>query len=81
MNQDQAKRIASDLIAQSRLDPCVFDSIDRLPKESADVKAPIGHEWVVRFAFELPDDVACSTEMAIVIVDDATGEACLFDSL
>jgi hypothetical protein len=38
-------------------------------------------EWVVRFAFELPDEVACSTEMAIVLVDDATGEPRLLESL
>jgi hypothetical protein len=40
-----------------------------------------GEEWVVRFAFELPDDVACSTEMALVIIDDATGEPRLLKSL
>ena len=43
--------------------------------------APSRNEWVVRFAYELPEDVACSTEMAIVLVDDATGEAQLIDSL
>jgi hypothetical protein len=81
MTEEQAKRIALDFVAQSDLDPCEFDSIQRFPKSALGAVTTNGDEWVVRFAFELPDDVACSTEMALVIVDDATGEPRLLDSL
>jgi hypothetical protein len=74
MTEDQAKRIALDFAAKSNLDPCAFDSIQRFPKSSLEAPTTTGDEWVVRFVFELPADVACSTEMALV-VDDATGEA------
>jgi hypothetical protein len=81
MNEDQAKRIALDFVAKSELDPCEFESIQRFPKSFLVAPTSSGDEWVVRFAFELPEDVACSTEMAIVLVDDATGEAQLLESL
>jgi hypothetical protein len=81
VTEDQAKRIALDFVAKSNLDPCEFDSIQRFPKSSLADPTATGDEWVVRFAFELPDDVACSTEMAIVLVDDATGEPQLCESL
>ncbi len=81
MTENQAKQIAFDFVAKSNLDPCEFDSIQRFPKSSLETTTPSGDEWVVRFVFELPDDVACSTEMAIVLVDDASGEPRLFDSL
>jgi hypothetical protein len=81
MTEEQAKRIALDFVAQSDLDPCEFDSIQRFPKSALAAATTNGDEWVVRFAFELPDDVACSTEMALVIIDDATGEPRLLESL
>jgi hypothetical protein len=81
VTEDQAKQIAFDFVAKSNLDPCEFDSIQRFSKSSLETTTPGGDEWVVRFVFELPDDVACSTEVAIVLVDDASGEPRLFDSL
>jgi hypothetical protein len=81
VTEDQAKRIALDFVAKSNLDRCEFDSIQRLPKSSLEATTQGGDEWIVRFVFELPDDVACSTEMAMVLVDDASGEPRLFDSL
>lgn len=81
MTEDQAKRIAFDFVATANLDRCDFDSIQRFPKSSLEPTTPGGDEWVVRFVFELPHDVACSTEMAIVLVDDASGEPRLFESL
>ena len=36
---------------------------------------------MVRFAFEQEDDVACSSDVAVVIVDDATEQARLVESL
>ena len=81
MTVDQAKRIAFDFVAKSELDPCEFESIQRFPKSSLAAPASSGEEWVVRFVFELPEDVACSSEMAVVLVDDATGEAQLLESL
>ena len=81
MTEEQAKRIALDFVTKSNLDPCEFDSIERFPKSSLEDTTSSGDEWVVRFVFELPDDVACSTEMAIVLVDDASGESRLCESL
>ena len=81
MTEDQAKRIAFDFVAKSNPDPCEFDSIQRFRKSSLETTTSGGDEWVVRFVFELPDDVACSTEVAIVLVDDASGEPRLCDSL
>ncbi len=80
MTEEQAKRLAMEFVARSNLDPCKFDSIRRFPRGSLAGPAN-GDEWVVRFAFELPMDVACSTEMALIVVDDATGETRLCDSL
>ncbi len=81
MTEGQAKQIALDFVAKSNLDSCEFDSIQRFPRSTITTSHSQGDEWVVRFAFELPDDVACSTEMAIVLVDDATGEPRLLESL
>jgi hypothetical protein len=81
MTEAQAKQIALDFVAASPLDPCEFDSIERLPRSTLPAPGSRGDEWVVRFAFELPEDVACSTEMAIVLIDDATGEPRLLESL
>ena len=81
MTEDQAKRIALDFIAKSDLDACVLDSIERFPKSPVEATPARGDEWVVRFVFELPNEVACSTEMAIVLIDDASGEPRLCESL
>jgi hypothetical protein len=81
MTEDQAKRIALDFVSKSNLEPCAFDSIQRFPHSDLTTSVSPGDEWVVRFAFDLPDDVACSTEMAIVLIDDATGEPRLLESL
>lgn len=81
MTEDQARRIAMDFVARSELDRCVFDSIQRTTDRSLGLPGGGRGEWVVRFAFELPEDVACSTELAIVLVDDATGESRLLESL
>jgi hypothetical protein len=81
MTEDQVKRIALDFVSKSDIDPCEFDSIQRLPRSTRATSGLPGDDWVVRFAFELPDDVACSTETAIVLVDDATGEPRLLESL
>jgi hypothetical protein len=74
VTEDQAKRIAFDFVAKSNPDPCEFDSIQRFRKSSLETTTSGGDERVVRFVFEQPDDVACSTEVAIVLVDDASGE-------
>ncbi len=81
MTEDQAKRIAFDFVAKSKLDPCELDSIQWLSKSSLGMPNSTGDDWVVRFAFELLEDVACSSEMAIVLVDDTTGEPRLCESL
>jgi hypothetical protein len=81
MTEDQAKRIALDFVSRSDLDHGELASIQRFPDSTLILPDSSGDEWVVRFAFELPDDVACSTEMAIVLVDDATGEPRLLEGL
>ena len=81
MTADQAKQIALEFVAGSNLDPCEFDSIQRVPETAPKTLDSQRDEWVVRFAFELPGDVACSTEVAIVLVDDATGEPRLLEGL
>jgi hypothetical protein len=81
VTEEQAKRIALDFVVKSNLDPCEFESIQRFPKSSRERTASGENEWVVRFVFEVPDDVACSSEMAIVVVDDASGESRLCESL
>jgi len=81
MTEDQVKRIADDFISKSHLDPCEFASIRRFPKSSLDGPITVEDEWVVTYEFKLPDDVACSTEIAIVVVDDATGNASFLESL
>ena len=81
VTEDQAKRIAFDFVARSKLDPCEFNSIQRFSRSSLGIPNSTGDEWVVRFAFELPEDVACSSEMAIVLVDDTIGEPRLCESL
>lgn len=81
MTEDQAKQVALDFVAKSNLDHCEFDSIQRLPDATLHTPGSRGDEWIVRFAFDLPEDVTCSTEMAIVLIDDATGEPWLLESL
>ena len=73
--------IACDLVAHLELDPCKLESVQRLSRPQTSGPSSIGGEWVVRFAFEQEDDVACSSEVALVIVDDATEQARLVDSL
>jgi hypothetical protein len=70
-----------DFVSRSNLDHCQFDSIQRFSDSTLNPSTSSSDEWVVRFAFDLPDDVACSSEMAVVLVDDATGEPRLLESL
>ena len=53
MTEDQAKRIAFDFVAKSKLDPCEFDSIRAvfqvIPRHSEFGQAMSGS---IRFAFE-----------------------------
>jgi hypothetical protein len=79
MTEDQAITIARDLVARFKLDPCKLESIRRLPHAQGPTSA--SGDWVVRFAFEQHDSVACSSEVAMVVVDDATEEARLIGSL
>ena len=81
MTEEQARRIALDFVSRSNLDSCAFDSIQRFPHSVLGPSVSSGEEWVVRFAFDLPDNVACSTEMAIILVDDSTGEPRLLENL
>jgi hypothetical protein len=81
MSEDQVKRIARDLVAHLELDPCRLESVQRLSRPQPSGPSTTGGEWVVRFEFEEADGVACSSEVALVIVDDATEQARLVDSL
>ena len=81
MSEEQVKRIAGDLVAHLKLDRCKLESIERVPRSQVPGPTTAGDEWVVRFAFEQGEDVACSTEIALVIVDDLTQQARLLDSL
>ncbi len=81
MSEDQVKRIACDLVAHLESDPCKLESVQRLSCSQTSSAFTTGGEWVVRFAFEQEDGVACSSEVALVIVDDATEQARLVDSL
>ena len=81
MSEDQVKRIACDLVAGLELDPCKLESAQRLSRTQLSGPSTTGDEWVVRFAFEQEDGVACSTDVALVIVDDATEQARLVESL
>ena len=81
MSEDQVKRIACDLVDHMELDPCKLESVQRLSRSQSSSPSATGGEWVVRFAFEQEDGVDCSSEVALVIVDDATEQARLVDSL
>jgi hypothetical protein len=81
MSEDQVKRIACELLAHLELDPCTLESVQRLSRSQPSSPSTTGGEWVVRFAFEQEDGIACSSEIALVIVDDATEQARLVDSL
>ncbi len=81
MSEDQVKRIACNLVAHLELDPCKLESVQRLSRSQPSSASTTGGEWVVRFEFEQEDGVACSSEVAFVIVDDATEQARLVDSL
>ena len=81
MSEDKVKRIACDLVAHLKLNPCKLESVQRLARTQLSSPSTNGGEWVVRFAFEQEDDIASSTEVALVIVDDATEQARLVDSL
>jgi len=81
MSEEQVKRVACDLVADLALDPCKLESIQRLSRSQLSGPSTTGDKWVVRFAFEQEDGVACSSEVALVIVDDATEQARLVDSL
>lgn len=80
-SEDQVKRVACDLVAHLELDPCELESVQRLSCSQPASPSTTGGEWGVRFAFEPEDAVACSSEVALVIVDDATEQARLVDSL
>ena len=81
MSEEQVKRVACDLVAHLELDPCKLESVQRLSRTQPSSPSAAGGEWVVRFAFEQEEGVACSSEIALVIVDDATEQARLVDSL
>jgi hypothetical protein len=81
MSEEQVKRVACDLVAHLALDPCKLESVQRLCRSQSSSPSTTGGEWAMRFAFEQEDGVACSNEVALVIVDDATEQARLVDSL
>ncbi len=81
MNEDQVKRVACDFVDHLDLDPCRLESVQRLSRSQPSSPSSTGGEWVVRFAFEQEDGVAYSSEVALVIVDDATEQARLVESL
>jgi hypothetical protein len=81
MSEDQVKRIACDFVAHLELDPCKLESVHRLSRLQPSGPSPTGGEWVVRFAFEQEAAVACSSDVALVIVDDVTEQARLVESL
>jgi hypothetical protein len=60
---------------------CKLESVQRLGRSQPSSPSATGGEWIVRFAFEQDDGVACSSEVALVIVDDATEQARLVESL
>ncbi len=81
MSEDQVKRVACNFVTGLELDPCKLESVQRLSGSEPSNAAVPGGEWVVRFAFEQADGVVRSSEVALVIVDDATEQARLVDSL
>jgi hypothetical protein len=81
MTEDQVKRIACDFVGRLELDPCKLESVERVSPSQPSSSAVAGGDWVVRFAFEQEESVACSSEVALVIVDDATEQARLVESL
>ena len=58
------------------------DAIQVAPRSSIANPSTIGDEWVVLFAFHEDDETGYSSAaLAIVVIDDATGQANLLDSL
>jgi hypothetical protein len=81
MSENDVKRIACDFVAHSRLDPCKLASVRRFARSEIQHAETDGDEWVVQFAFDPANGEEYSQDIAIVVVDDVTGQARLFETL
>jgi hypothetical protein len=81
MSEDKVKQIARDPVDHLELDPCEVESVQRLSGSQSSISSTAGGAWVVRFTFEQEEKVASSSEAALVIVDEATEQARLVESL
>ena len=79
MTEEQVLKVAEKYVMDQALDRCVVVAIRRFKRTEIEQPTTVGDEWVVQFQFESDDDVSAS--YTSVIIDDATGEPQILESL
>ncbi len=79
MTEKQIREIAEAYVVEQSLDKCNVVAVRRFKRSEIPNPTTVGDEWVVQFQFEIEEGVsACYTS---VVIDDATGEPQLLESL
>jgi hypothetical protein len=79
MTEEQVRDVAEKFVVDQALDKCVVVAVRRFKRQEIEQPTTLGDEWVVQFQFESDDEI--SANYACVVIDDATGEPQLFESL
>jgi hypothetical protein len=79
VTENQVREIAENYVIEQKLETCSIVSVRKFDRSQIPNPVTVGDEWVVQFQFEIEEGV--STQYAMVIVDDATGMAELFEVL
>lgn len=79
MTENEVREIAEKYVAERKLDPCSIVSIRKFDRKKIPNPSTVGDEWVVQFQFECDEGV--SPDYSMVVIDDATGELQLMESL
>jgi hypothetical protein len=79
MTENEIRKIAEKYVVERQLNPCSIVSIRKFDRKVIPNPSTLGDEWVVQFQFQCDEGV--STNYTIVVIDDASGEPQLMESL
>ena len=82
MTEEQVRQIAQQYVFDNSLDKCSIEAVRRTNRSEIEHPITKGDEWVVQFRFDdCNEEEGVFANPAIVIIDDATGEPQLLESL
>ena len=79
MTEEEVCKVAEKYVVEQALDSCIVVGIRRFKRSEIEQPTTVGDEWVVQFQFESSEDE--SANYTSIVIDDATGEPHLLESL